>query len=133
VFLSAAFLGFTAGGGISAPATFGGCDAGLSAGTGRAGLNAGDLSDEQRRNASTIVATARDMGAPARAWLVALATAMQESNLRNLNFGDRDSLGLFQQRPSQGWAAPRRSPTPSTPRRSSSPTCLRSPAGRRCP
>ena len=106
VFLSAAFLGFTAGGGISAPATFGGCDAGLSAGTGRAGLNAGDLSDEQRRNASTIVATARDMGAPARAWLVALATAMQESNLRNLNFGDRDSLGLFQQRPSQGWGSP---------------------------
>jgi peptidoglycan DL-endopeptidase CwlO len=92
LFLGAAFLGFTAGGGISAPpVTFGACDAGLSAGSGRAGLNAGDLSD---------------MGAPPRAWLVALATAMQESTLRNLNYGDRDSLGLFQQRPSQGWGSP---------------------------
>ena len=43
------------------------------------------------------------MGAPPRAWLIALATAMQESTLRNINYGDRDSLGLFQQRPSQGW------------------------------
>ena len=41
-----------------------------------------------------------------RAWLVALATAMQESTLRNINYGDRDSLGLFQQRPSQGWGTP---------------------------
>lgn len=39
------------------------------------------------------------MGAPPRAWLVTLATAMQESLLRNINYGDRDSLGLFQQRP----------------------------------
>ncbi len=37
---------------------------------------------------------------------VALATAPQESKLRNLNYGDRDSLGLFQQRPSQGWGPP---------------------------
>lgn len=37
---------------------------------------------------------------------VAIATAMQESSLRNLNYGDRDSLGLFQQRPSQGWGNP---------------------------
>jgi len=37
---------------------------------------------------------------------VALATALQESKLRNLNYGDRDSLGLFQQRPSQGWGPP---------------------------
>ncbi len=34
---------------------------------------------------------------------MALATAIQESSLRNLDYGDRDSLGLFQQRPSQGW------------------------------
>jgi len=46
------------------------------------------------------------MGVPPRAWQVALATAMQESTLRNLNYGDRDSLGLFQQRPSQGWGTP---------------------------
>ena len=35
--------------------------------------------------------------------MIALATAMQESTLKNLDYGDRDSLGLFQQRPSQGW------------------------------
>ena len=35
--------------------------------------------------------------------MIALATAQQESRLRNLDYGDRDSLGLFQQRPSQGW------------------------------
>ncbi len=46
------------------------------------------------------------MGAPPRASLVALATAMQESTLHNLDYGDRDSLGLFQQRPSQGWGTP---------------------------
>ena len=40
---------------------------------------------------------------PPRAASIALATAMQESKLRNLEHGDRDSLGLFQQRPSQGW------------------------------
>jgi hypothetical protein len=35
--------------------------------------------------------------------VIALATAQQESRLRNLDYGDRDSLGLFQQRPSSGW------------------------------
>ena len=38
--------------------------------------------------------------------VIALAAAMQESSLRNLNYGDRDSLGLFQQRPSAGWGTP---------------------------
>lgn len=45
----------------------------------------------------------RTAGLPARAATIALATAYQESGLRNLAHGDRDSLGLFQQRPSQGW------------------------------
>ena len=40
---------------------------------------------------------------PAHAATIALATALQESKLYNLHGGDRDSLGLFQQRPSQGW------------------------------
>ena len=40
---------------------------------------------------------------PPRAATIAIATAMQESKVRNVKFGDRDSLGLFQQRPSQGW------------------------------
>ena len=62
-----------------------------------------DLSTEQAENAATIAAVAVRRGLPARAASIALATAFQESKLRNLDHGDRDSLGLFQQRPSQGW------------------------------
>jgi cell wall-associated NlpC family hydrolase len=58
---------------------------------------------EQVPNAETVQATGVAMGVPARGQVVALATALQESGLRNLTYGDRDSLGLFQQRPSQGW------------------------------
>ncbi|WP_369392829.1 C40 family peptidase [Streptomyces sp. CG1] len=58
---------------------------------------------EQVPNAKTIQATGVAMNIPARGQIVALATALQESGLRNLTYGDRDSLGLFQQRPSQGW------------------------------
>ena len=61
------------------------------------------LTNEQAANAATIAAVARSRGLPARATVIALATAQQESRLRNLDYGDRDSLGLFQQRPSQGW------------------------------
>lgn len=65
-----------------------------------------DLDPEQTGNAATITAIAVRRGLPARAATIALATAMQESKLRNLAHGDRDSLGLFQQRPSQGWGTP---------------------------
>ncbi|MFC0057699.1 C40 family peptidase [Streptomyces actinomycinicus] len=58
---------------------------------------------EQLPNAKTIVATGIQLGIPARGQVIALATALQESGLRNLDHGDRDSVGLFQQRPSQGW------------------------------
>ncbi len=58
---------------------------------------------EQAANAATIEAVASSRGLPERAVTIALATAMQESGLRNIGHGDRDSLGLFQQRPSQGW------------------------------
>ncbi|WP_425556078.1 C40 family peptidase, partial [Kitasatospora nipponensis] len=58
---------------------------------------------EQVPNAETIQATGVAMHIPVRGQIVALATALQESGLRNLTYGDRDSLGLFQQRPSQGW------------------------------
>ena len=61
---------------------------------------------DQMTNAAVIVATGRQMQVPDRGLWVALATAMQESTLRNLDYGDRDSLGLFQQRPSQGWGTP---------------------------
>ncbi len=108
LFLGLAFAAFSVGGGTGTSPTFGACDAGLhSSGLGgRAGIRISDLNEEQRRNAATIVGVARDLGAPPRAWLVALATAMQESTLLNLDYGDRDSLGLFQQRPSQGWGSP---------------------------
>ncbi|MER6531714.1 C40 family peptidase [Streptomyces sp. NPDC001508] len=62
-----------------------------------------DLPGEQIPNAQTIVATGIGMRIPVRGQIIALATALQESRLRNLGGGDRDSLGLFQQRPSQGW------------------------------
>src|SRR3954447_5296916 len=64
------------------------------------------LTGEQIANARTIARVAYDRGLPERAVVIALATAMQESRLRNLDYGDRDSLGLFQQRPSQGWGTP---------------------------
>lgn len=54
-------------------------------------------------NAALISAIAVDRELPPRAASIALATAYQESQLRNIDYGDRDSLGLFQQRPSQGW------------------------------
>ncbi|MPZ59947.1 MAG: hypothetical protein GEU93_01365 [Propionibacteriales bacterium] len=58
---------------------------------------------EQAENAAIIAGEAIRRGLPARAVTIALATAYQESKIRNLDYGDRDSLGLFQQRPSQGW------------------------------
>jgi len=61
------------------------------------------LTAEQTRNARLIVSVGRQLGVPSRGIAIALGTAMQESGLRNLTYGDRDSLGLFQQRPSTGW------------------------------
>jgi hypothetical protein len=64
------------------------------------------LTHEQAANATTIAEVARARHLPVRALVIALATAQQESRLRNIHYGDRDSLGLFQQRPSQGWGTP---------------------------
>jgi hypothetical protein len=61
------------------------------------------LDPSQARYAGLITAIAVQRGLPARAASIALAAAYQESDLRNLRGGDRDSAGLFQQRPSQGW------------------------------
>jgi hypothetical protein len=63
------------------------------------------LSPEQTSHATTIAAVGKRMGMPDHAVSVALAAALQESKLQNLQYGDRDSLGLFQQRPSQGWGS----------------------------
>jgi hypothetical protein len=62
-----------------------------------------ELTLEQGQNAALIAAIGVQRGLPARATSIALATAYQESKLYNIEHGDRDSLGLFQQRPSQGW------------------------------
>jgi murein DD-endopeptidase MepM/ murein hydrolase activator NlpD len=64
---------------------------------------AGPWVGHQVTNAATLVAVGRQLNVPPRGWVVAVATAMQESGLRNLPGGDRDSVGLLQQRPSQGW------------------------------
>jgi hypothetical protein len=61
------------------------------------------LDADQASNAAIIAAVAVRRKLPARAATIAIATALQESKLHNLTYGDRDSLGLFQQRPSQGW------------------------------
>jgi hypothetical protein len=61
---------------------------------------------EQVGNAAAIVAVGVTRAVPPRGWVIAVATAMQESSLINTPGGDRDSVGLFQQRPSQGWGSP---------------------------
>jgi hypothetical protein len=67
---------------------------------------------DQLANAATIVAVGGQLGVPPQGWLVAITAAITESGLRNLPYGDRDSLGLFQQRPSQGWGTPTQILTP---------------------
>jgi murein DD-endopeptidase MepM/ murein hydrolase activator NlpD len=66
-----------------------------------------DYGAEQIRNAAIIIKVGSDLKLPPRAWVIAIATAMQESRLTNLGHlgsaNDHDSLGLFQQRPSAGW------------------------------
>jgi hypothetical protein len=64
-----------------------------------------DIDLEQAENAALITAISIERGMPARAASIALATAFQESKLYNIDYGDRDSVGLFQQRTSQGWGS----------------------------
>jgi murein DD-endopeptidase MepM/ murein hydrolase activator NlpD len=70
----------------------------------------GPYDSSQIRNAAVIIATGIELKIPPRGWIIAVATAMQESSLTNhCHLGprnDHDSLGLFQQRPSQGWGTP---------------------------
>lgn len=64
-------------------------------------------SEEQIANARVIVTIGSERRVPRQGLVIAVATALQESGLRNLRGGDRDSIGLFQQRPSQGWGTPK--------------------------
>lgn len=63
------------------------------------------LADDQEKNAATIISVGRNLGVPDYGIIIALATAMQESSLRNLSYGHLDSVGLYQQRPSAGWGS----------------------------
>ncbi|GAB3289022.1 C40 family peptidase [Parasphingorhabdus pacifica] len=85
---------------------FGGCHG--DGGPGGGGQQIGDRqwSGEQMTNAQTITSVVQQRHLPKRAAVIAISTAIVESNLINVHHGDRDSLGLFQQRPSQGWGSP---------------------------
>ena len=63
------------------------------------------LSGAQETHAKTIITIGRNLGVSDYGIVIALATAMQESTMRNLDYGDLDSVGLFQQRPSSGWGS----------------------------
>lgn len=63
------------------------------------------LQDDQAANALTIISVGRQLGVPEYGIVIALATAMQESSMRNISYGHLDSVGLFQQRPSSGWGS----------------------------
>jgi LysM repeat protein len=74
-------------------------------GTAPAGSGVTPLTDEMAANARIVIGVGRQLGVSDRGIVIALATAMQESGLRNLGYGDRDSVGVFQQRPSTGWGS----------------------------
>lgn len=95
-----------------APSAGGTCPGAAMEGVSAGGRPKG-LSAEQAANAKTIVAVGRELHVPSYGWVVAVATAMQESNLMNIPYGDRDSVGLFQQRTAWGSAADRLDPAKS--------------------
>jgi len=61
------------------------------------------LDEEQKGTVALIITIGKQRTMPPRAWQVAIQAGMTESKLRNLTHGDRDSLGIFQMRPSMGW------------------------------
>ncbi|HET9256488.1 MAG TPA: C40 family peptidase [Pseudonocardiaceae bacterium] len=71
--------------------------------TPRVAVRVEDLDPEQRSIVELIIAIGKQRGLPPRAWQIAIQAGMTESRLHNLRYGDRDSLGIFQMRPSQGW------------------------------
>lgn len=76
---------------------------------GPAGSGADDaakLNEDQRQNVALIISIGKDRQLPPLAWQVAIQAGMTESGLRNLDYGDRDSEGMFQMRPSMGWGTP---------------------------
>lgn len=85
------------------------CDAALGPETsgpaGSGALDAARLNIQQRGIAGLIITIGKQRHLPPRAWQVAIQAGMTESGLRPLSYGDRDSLGIFQMRPSMGWGS----------------------------
>ncbi|ANY10135.1 C40 family peptidase [Pseudonocardia sp. HH130630-07] len=84
----------------------GGCGGDGGIGGGSQSIGGTDWNAEQTENAATIVDGVVGRGLPRRAAVIAISTVIVESRLVNVEYGDRDSLGLYQQRPSQGWGTP---------------------------
>jgi murein DD-endopeptidase MepM/ murein hydrolase activator NlpD len=97
IVLCTGVIGATFGGGATTSA----CAAPIATTT-----SVGTWSGEQIGNAAIVVDVGTELGVPPRGWVIAVATAMQESSLINTPDGPDDSVGLFQQRPSQGWGTP---------------------------
>jgi cell wall-associated NlpC family hydrolase len=85
------------------------CNAGIGPFTGvdasSGAAAAGRLAADQQQTVSLIISIGKQRNLPALAWQVAIQAGMQESGLRDLPGGDRDSAGIFQMRPSQGWGS----------------------------
>jgi cell wall-associated NlpC family hydrolase len=75
-------------------------------GQGNGALDAANLDDEQLAIVALIISIGKQRNISPRAWQVAIQAGMTESGLHNLTYGDRDSLGIFQMRPSMGWGTP---------------------------
>ena len=103
--LPLAVLGIGLVGALGGPLA-GGCGGDGGVGGGSQQIGGRVWSAEQMTNAQTIVARAVALGLPKRAAVIAMSTGIVETELTNLDHGDKDSLGLFQQRPSQGWGSP---------------------------
>ncbi|WP_409496114.1 hypothetical protein [Amycolatopsis sp. cmx-11-12] len=87
-------------------AVFGSSDSRLNCTPTDAPTAATGFGPQEIAHAATIVAVGQRLGVPEYGWIVAVTTALTETRLQNLDHGDRDSLGLFQQRPSMGWGTP---------------------------
>ncbi|WP_410660932.1 hypothetical protein [Amycolatopsis sp. lyj-112] len=87
-------------------AVFGSTGSGLNCAPAGSTTEAAGYGPQEMAHAATIVAVGKRMHVPEHGWVVAVTTALTESRLQNLDYGDRDSLGLFQQRPSMGWGTP---------------------------
>lgn len=86
------------------------CDAAIGPtrpGQGNSGqADAASLEGSQREIVSLIIKIGKERGMSPRAWQIAIQAGMTESRLENVTYGDRDSLGIFQMRPSMGWGTP---------------------------